>query len=99
MTDEYCDEHDLPELVVHDEGEDEPWELGCPICNYEEYQQRQRQRGLEALNGIGPATAEKLEEAGVETVGDMASADAEALAENVSGVSEENVREWQAQAD
>jgi len=99
VTDEYCDEHDLPELVVHDEGDDEPWELGCPICNYEEYQQRQRQRGLEALNGIGPATAEKLEEAGVETVGDMASADAEALAENVSGVSEENVREWQAQAD
>ncbi|WP_336034708.1 DNA topoisomerase I [Halobacterium yunchengense] len=98
VTDEYCDEHDLPELVVHD-GDGEPWELGCPICNYEEYQQRQRERGLEALDGIGPATAEKLADAGVETVGELAEADAERLAEEVSGVSEENVREWQAQAD
>jgi len=35
VTDEYCEEHDLPELLVH--NDDEPWELGCPICNYREY--------------------------------------------------------------
>jgi len=99
VTDTYCDEHDLPELVVHDGDDDEPWELGCPICNYEEYQQRQRKQGVEALDGIGPATAEKLEDAGIEDVGDLASADADELAESVSGVSAENVREWQAQAD
>jgi DNA topoisomerase-1 len=35
ITDPRCEEHDLPELVVHDS--DDPWELGCPICNYQEY--------------------------------------------------------------
>jgi len=35
VTETYCEEHGLPELVVHDG--DDPWELGCPICNYREY--------------------------------------------------------------
>ncbi|MFC3478453.1 DNA topoisomerase I [Halobacterium litoreum] len=100
VTDEYCEEHDLPELLVFDgEDDDDPWELGCPICNYEEYQERQRQKGLEVLDGIGPKTAEKLEDAGIEDVGDLTEADADALAEEVSGVSADSVREWQAKAD
>lgn len=100
VTDEFCDEHDLPELVVYDgEDDDDPWELGCPICNYEEYQERQRQKGLEVLDGVGPKTAEKLEDAGVEDVGDLADADPEGVAEQVSGVSADTVRDWQAQAD
>ncbi|MFB6071893.1 MAG: DNA topoisomerase I [Halobacterium sp.] len=100
VTDDYCDEHDLPELLVFDgEDDDEPWELGCPICNYEEYQERQRQRGLEVLDGIGPKTAEKLEDAGIEDVGDLAEAEPEAVADQVSGVSADSVREWQAKAD
>jgi len=100
VTDTYCDEHDLPELVVYDgEDDDDPWELGCPICNYEEYQERQRKKGLEVLDGVGPKTAEKLEDAGVEDVGDLADADPEGVAEQVSGVSADKVRDWQAQAD
>ncbi|PSP53253.1 hypothetical protein BRC74_04680, partial [Halobacteriales archaeon QH_7_68_42] len=39
VTDEYCDEHGLPALVV-DADSDDPWELGCPICNYREYRAR-----------------------------------------------------------
>ncbi len=39
VTETYCEEHDLPELVVKDG--DDPWELGCPICNYREYKQRE----------------------------------------------------------
>jgi DNA topoisomerase-1 len=99
VTDVYCNEHDLPELVVRDDEDDDPWELGCPICNYQEYQERQRQKGLEVLDGIGPKTAEKLEEAGIDDVGDLASADADQVAEAVSGVSADSVREWQAKAD
>ncbi|WP_232687439.1 DNA topoisomerase I [Halobacterium zhouii] len=100
VTDVYCNEHDLPELVVRDgEDDDDPWELGCPICNYQEYQERQRQKGLEVLDGIGPKTAEKLEEAGIDDVGALASADADQVAESVSGVSADSVREWQAKAD
>jgi len=92
VTDARCDEHDLPELVVHGEDDDEPWELGCPICNYQEYQAR---RDLEDIDGIGPATAEKLEAAGIEDPGDLADADADAVAEDVEGVSADSLREWQ----
>jgi DNA topoisomerase-1 len=100
VTETYCDDHDLPELVVYDgEDDDDPWELGCPICNYQEYQERQRQQGLEALDGVGPKTAEKLEAAGVEDVGDLADADPEGVADEVSGVSADKIRDWQAQAD
>jgi len=100
VTEVYCDDHDLPELVVYDgEDDDDPWELGCPICNYQEYQERQRQQGLEALDGVGPKTAEKLEDAGVEDVGDLADADPEGVADQVSGVSADKIRDWQAQAD
>jgi len=98
ITDETCEEHGLPELVVHDEG-DEPWELGCPICNFAEYQARQEKQGLEVLDGVGAKTAEKLEAAGVGSVGDLADADAEELADEVEGVSADRIREWQAKAD
>ncbi|MFB6093507.1 MAG: DNA topoisomerase I [Halanaeroarchaeum sp.] len=97
VTAERCDEHDLPELVVHD-GE-EPWELGCPICNYEEYSARRDDRDLESLSGVGEKTAERLRDAGVESVGDLSELDAEDLAESVEGVSADAVREWQADAD
>lgn len=56
VTDDRCEEHDLPELLVH--SGDEPWELGCPICNYQEFQARESDSGsdLEALE----ASARKL---------------------------------------
>jgi DNA topoisomerase-1 len=92
VTDATCDEHDLPELVVHAADDDEPWELGCPICNYREYQAR---RDLEDIDGIGPATAEKLEGAGVSDPAALADADADALADDVEGVSADSLREWQ----
>jgi DNA topoisomerase-1 len=93
VTEEYCEEHGLPELVVHnDDGDGEPWELGCPICNYEEYR---RERGLEAVDGIGSKTAEKLSAAGVEDVGDLVEADPDDVANSVEGVSADGVREWQ----
>ena len=103
VTDERCDEHDLPELVVHNEGEsddeDEPWELGCPICNYEEFKQREQKSGLEIIDGIGAKTAEKLAEAGIDTIDDLKDAEVETVADQVNGVSEDRLRSWQAKAD
>ena len=103
VTDERCDEHDLPELVVHNEGEsddeDEPWELGCPICNYEEFKQREQKSGLEIIDGIGSKTAEKLAEAGIDTIDDLKDAEVETVADQVNGVSEDRLRSWQAKAD
>jgi len=95
ITDDRCAEHDLPELVV--ENGDEPWELGCPICNFEEYEARQRARALTDLEGVGEKTAEKLQAAGVETVEDLANTEADTLAGSVDGVSADRIREWQGQ--
>ncbi|WP_134669171.1 DNA topoisomerase I [Halorussus marinus] len=99
VTDERCEEHDLPELVVH--NGDEPWELGCPICNYREFQARDSESGtdLESLDGIGAKTAEKLEAAGIESVDDLKDAEVETVASEVQGVSEDRLRSWQAKAD
>ena len=96
VTDDVCDEHDLPEIVIHQSNDDEPWELGCPICNYESYKAEQEEnKGLQAIDGVGPATEEKLEDAGVETVNDLNDADAEKLADDVDGVSASRIEEWQ----
>ncbi len=99
VTDEYCDEHYLPELVVH--NGDEPWELGCPICNFLEYQAQQQEdkNSLESIDGIGAKTKEKLEQAGIEDVDDLTEADADDLAGSVQGISADRIRDWQTDAE
>jgi DNA topoisomerase-1 len=100
VTDEECDEHDLPHLeIVDGEDDDDPWELGCPICNYAEYQERQAASEIEDLDGIGAKTAEKLADAGVESLDDLRTVDAATVAGEVQGVSEDRIREWQAEAN
>jgi len=100
VTDEICEEHELPHLRVTDgEDDDDPWELGCPICNYAEYRERQAASEIEDLDGLGAKTAEKLALAGVESLDDLRSADAAAIAAEIQGVSEDRLREWQAQAN
>ena len=94
VTEAFCEEHDLPELVI-DADSDDPWELGCPICNYEEYQARTAVEDLEDLNGIGSATAEKLADAGVDSLAALREADPDIVATEVQGVSATQVREWQ----
>ncbi|WP_276271201.1 DNA topoisomerase I [Haloarcula litorea] len=98
VTDEVCDEHDLPELVI-DPDSDDPWELGCPICNFEEYKARNAVEDLEDLDGVGSATAEKLDAAGVGSLDALRAADAESVAAEVQGVSASQVREWQSELE
>ncbi|ESS03749.1 MAG: Zn-finger domain associated with topoisomerase type I [uncultured archaeon A07HR67] len=97
VTDETCEEHDLPHLRVH--SGDEPWELGCPICNYREFQAREAGSELETVDGIGEKTAEKLQGVGIEGVEELKSADPDELAGDVDGVGPDTVRDWQANAD
>jgi DNA topoisomerase-1 len=85
--------------IVDGEDDDDPWELGCPICNYAEYQERQAASEIEDLDGIGAKTAEKLAAAGVESLDDLRTVDAAAVAGEVQGVSEDRIREWQAEAN
>jgi DNA topoisomerase I (EC 5.99.1.2) len=91
------EEHDLPELIVH--SGDEPWELGCPICNYREFQAEQNGSELETISGIGEKTAAKLKTAGVDDVSALKDADPDSLADAVEGVGADTVRNWQANAD
>ncbi len=98
VTDEFCEDHDLPELVV-DPDSDDPWELGCPICNFEEYRARNAVDELEDLSGIGGATAEKLEAAGVDSLEALREADADVVATEVQGVSASQVRDWQTELE
>jgi len=96
VVDERCGEHDLPGLVVQD-GDDEPWELGCPICNYQEYRREQAVNDLEDIDGIGERTVEKLAAAGVDSPDELDTADPERLAGELQGVSADRLREWQAE--
>ncbi|WP_246988623.1 DNA topoisomerase I [Halorientalis marina] len=95
VVEEYCEDHDLPELVVHDG--DEPWELGCPICNYAEYKAEQSLSALVDLDGLGEKTAEKLADAAVESLDDLRTVDADEVATEIQGVSAAQIREWQAE--
>lgn len=98
VTDRQCSEHELPELVV--ENGSEPWELGCPICNYRSYrnQQSESNGGLEAINGIGEKTAAKLTNVGIEDVDDLIAADPDEIADAVTGVSAGQIRAWKTRA-
>ncbi|MBS3759992.1 MAG: DNA topoisomerase I, partial [Halodesulfurarchaeum sp.] len=78
ITEGRCDEHDMPELRIVDDG-DEPWEFGCPICNYREYVANQN-GDLTSIDGIGEKTEEKLQAAGIEDVGDLLEIDPETVA-------------------
>ncbi|WP_254838811.1 DNA topoisomerase I [Natronomonas marina] len=100
VTEETCDEHGLPHLhIVDGEDDDDPWELGCPICNYSEFRERQAASEVEDLDGVGEKTADKLAAAGVESLEDLRGADADAVASEVQGVSADRIREWQAQVN
>jgi DNA topoisomerase-1 len=112
VADEICDEHTLPTLRIierneetakrntEQENDDDVWELGCPICNYREYQSEQTDGStLESVHGIGEKTAEKLKDAGVDTVAALKSAEANTLADRVDGVSVDRLRKWQSSAD
>ena len=100
VTDDRCDEHDLPELRITYDDDRDPWELGCPICNYREYQAEQAGGSeLESVSGIGEKTAAKLQDAGIDDVPSLKEAEPDAVAERVDGVGPDTVREWQAKAD
>lgn len=93
-----CSKHELPEVVIHNGGD--PWELGCPICNYESYiGEADELNGIQSIRGIGAKTAEKLADAGIETVSELCEADPGVVASGISGVSARQIENWQAKAE
>jgi len=77
---EQADEVEPPEEDAGDvEADDEPAGTDEPT---------------DVIEGIGPAYSERLASAGIETVADLAAADAEAVAEQVDGVGTGRLETW-----
>ncbi len=94
VTEDRCAEHGLRELVV-DADSDDPWDLGCPVCNFREYRARQAEQGgdldLSAVEGVDEETETTLAEADVTSVADLVGADPADLAER-AGIEETRAR-------
>ncbi|WP_123536320.1 helix-hairpin-helix domain-containing protein [Halosimplex salinum] len=89
-TSETVETDDTEPDVTEDEGEAEDEATGAPTEPAPDAE-------LEDIKGIGPTYAERLREAGVGGVGELAEADAEALAEETD-IATSRVEDWVEQA-
>lgn len=110
VTDKRCDLHGMNHIRIINKGK-RPWDLGCPHCNFIEWQAKKAEAkpeagagkrraggsGLESVSGIGPKTLEKLASAGIRTSEDLLKAEAKALADK-TGISEKKIAAWQGKA-
>ena len=101
VTDKACEEHGMQQIRIINKGK-RPWDLGCPKCNFDQWQAKKAEEAREKaevdllakIPGIGPKTLEKLGAAGVKTALDLAGAEAEALAEK-TGLTKKKISSWQ----
>ncbi|WP_406670081.1 DNA topoisomerase I [Methanolobus sp. ZRKC4] len=111
VTDKICEDHDLYHITIINSGK-RPWKLGCPQCNFEEWQKTQeeekqkqgtdkdkeRPKTINDISGIGKVTAEKLTDAGICSVDDLCTADAIELAK-VTSIPVKKLKKWQSEID
>jgi len=104
VIDKMCETHGLHHIRIINSGK-RPWDLGCPQCNFIEWQKTQeeeqaqqpkkeRPKSIKDLEGVGKATAGKLEEAGITSVEALAEADPVELAKTIK-ISVKKVKNWQ----
>ncbi len=107
VTDKLCDKHRMNHVRIINKGK-RPWDLGCPHCNFIEWQAKKASEpkkveakaamnGLADVQGIGPKTLEKLAAAGIKTAEDLLHSKAASLAER-TGLSEKRITAWQKSA-
>ncbi|VVB68348.1 Reverse gyrase 1 [uncultured archaeon] len=111
VTDKICDKHGMNHIRIINKGK-RPWDLGCPHCNFLEWQAKKAlaktepdkkkegkatKKGLRGVPGIGPKTLEKLASAGIKTAHDLVEAEAKSLAEK-TGLSQKKIMAWQSAA-
>jgi DNA topoisomerase-1 len=111
VTDRICDKHGMNHIRIISKGK-RPWDLGCPHCNFLEWQAkkteaktepekkmdgREKKKGLGGVPGIGPKTLEKLASVGIKTAQDLMKAEARSLAEK-TGLSQKKIMAWQSAA-
>ncbi|MDV0445909.1 DNA topoisomerase 1 [Methanimicrococcus sp. At1] len=128
VTDKMCDEHQMYKIKIITEGK-RPWELGCPQCNFIEWQKKleedekngivaetsaerakrirkekaaaKAEREAKAANpeelsdikGLGTASLQKLNDAGILTLSDLTAADSAKLSKE-TGISSKNIEKW-----
>jgi DNA topoisomerase-1 len=104
VTDKLCEEHGIHHIRIINTGK-RPWDLGCPQCNFivwqktqqeEQAQQpkKERPKSIKDIEGVGKATAGKLEEAGIKSVEALIEADALELSKTIK-VSVKKIKNWQ----
>jgi DNA topoisomerase-1 len=108
VTDKECDKHGMSHIRIINKGK-RPWDLGCPHCNFLEWQTKKANEakepkkansnndGLTNIQGIGPKTLEKLAGAGIRTADDLLKAEADLLVEK-TGLSQKKILAWQSAA-
>jgi DNA topoisomerase-1 len=111
VTDKLCEEHGMYHIRIINSGK-RPWNLGCPHCNFLEWQKSQaeekekqgtdnnkeRPKTINDISGIGKVTAEKLSDAGICSVEDLCTADAVELAK-VTSIPVKKLKKWQSEID
>ncbi|NYT01149.1 MAG: DNA topoisomerase I [Methanosarcinales archaeon] len=98
VTEKSCETHHLNHLRIINKGR-RPWDLGCPHCNFIEWQakkatEKPAELALADIQGIGPKTLERLEAEGIKKPEDLINAQAEILAQK-SGLSLKKIQTWQ----
>ncbi len=104
VTDKLCEEHGIHHIRIINTGK-RPWDLGCPECNFIEWQKNQKEeqaqqpkkerpKSIKDIEGVGKATAGKLEEAGIKSVEALIEADALELSKTIK-VSVKKIKNWQ----
>jgi DNA topoisomerase-1 len=83
VTDKLCEMHNIHHVKIITHGK-KPWDLGCPHCNFIEWQNTRdskppKPKKLTDLKGIGKVTALKLEEAGIKNSEDLLNVNMEEL--------------------
>jgi DNA topoisomerase-1 len=104
VTDKLCETHRMHHIRIINLGK-RAWDLGCPQCNFIEWQKTQqeeqalqpkkeRPKSITDIEGVGKATAGKLEEAGIKSVEALIEADALELSKTIK-VSVKKIKNWQ----
>ncbi len=104
VTDKLCEEHGLYHIRIITPGR-RPWNLGCPQCNFIEWQAAQeaekakrpktpRPKSITDIAGVGKVTAQKLADAGIAKVDDLVEVDAFELSKTI-GISVKKIKGWQ----
>jgi DNA topoisomerase-1 len=104
VTDKSWEQYGLYHIRIINAGK-RAWDLGCSHCNFIEWQKAQKEeqalqpkkarpKSIKDIEGVGKATAGKLEEAGIKSVEALIEADPVELAKLIK-VSAKKVKNWQ----